>query len=123
MSIGENSIYGYGRISVKAQATGHKSNNYHLFASSKEYSNQQKISKSVKGSKIFLWSVESPFTVRSMALAQNALIIAGAPDLGKRPQPISSQLTPEKHKEAKETNHRLEFEDPVSAVQAFRGEH
>jgi len=126
LSITDDTVYGYGRIKVEGARVGHHSNKYHLFASQKVYVPvMPKVNPKAlaKKKKTFGWSQTAPFTVRAMVATADSLVVAGVPDLGRRPQPINSKKFPEKYKAQKDKNHRLQFENPVEALAAFKGEH
>ncbi len=151
LSITDDTVYGYGRISPKSGSVGHKSNRYHLFASPKAYEveaakplvvppglSKAEAKKFIKKhkkpaiAKTFEWSETAPFTVRAMVATADSLLIAGVPDMGKRVGDIDPMLSPEKYKESQDaqqnkkgydpTKAPLGFENPAEAVAAFRGE-
>jgi outer membrane protein assembly factor BamB len=138
LTFNDDTVFGYGRIDHKGGPVGHHNNQYHLFASPKQYAapvaidrkgaapeakgKKNKKSKAAEVKKTYEWSETSPFTVRAMVVTPNALLVAGVPDLGERPDPIDPKTQPEKYQEQKNKNPRLEFKDPVAALEAFRGE-
>jgi len=123
LSITDDTVYGYGRIQVAGGKVGHRFNSYHLFASPKVYkpvmpevdrkgtrTPAKKKKRVPTVNKMFGWSETAPFTVRAMVATAESLVVAGVPDLGQRPNPTTSNRVP------------LQFENPVAALEAFRGE-
>jgi hypothetical protein len=132
----DDTVYGYGRIAHQAARTGHRSNKYHLYASAKEYERpkapdrkgtskktERKRLRTPPITKNYKWSVETPFTVRAMVATPGTLLVAGVPDVGRRLQASDRKSESEKFKAPESENPRLEFENPVEAVEAFRGQH
>jgi len=139
MAFTPDKMFGYGRVKVGGGKTGHRANQYHLYASSRAPKQPQpaapaKGEPNQKGKgkkrqpkartpeKTYDWTETSPFTVRAMVATPDQLILAGVPNLGKRPEPIDPMKSPEMHKRASEENPRLQFENPEEALEAFRGQ-
>jgi outer membrane protein assembly factor BamB len=130
LTFSEDTVFGYGRVGVEAGRVGHRSNQYHLYSSVLQYERpptpepkpgSKRPPRPPRVKKTFNWSELAPFTVRAMVATPDKLLVAGVPDLGRRPEPIDPMLQPEQHKNQPE-NERLEFKDPVAALEAFRGE-
>ncbi len=136
MAFNQDKVFGYGRATVVGGKVGHRSNKYHLYASPKVVERPKPAAPPPAGAKgkgkrrgkartpakTYDWAQTSPFTVRAMVATPDQLILAGVPNLGKRPEPIDPMKYPEKHKMASKENPRLRFENPVEALEAFRGQ-
>jgi len=127
LSLQGDVVYGYGRREAKGGRVGHRSNHYVLFAMNKEmgsaatYVDKNGKKRKRPPAKQFIWQQEFPLTVRAMVATADSLIVAGVPNVGSRPKPIDPKQFPERAQEAKQENHRLQFENPEEALDAFRG--
>jgi len=115
-------VYGYGRVAPRSAATGHKANNYHLYALNRiqpkpEPKPEAKAPVQKKGgkrgkkrrkpktpAKSYAWNKEIPLIVRAMTATPGKLVLAGVPDVGKKSASI------------------MEYENPKEALAAYRGE-
>ena len=132
MAFNQDNFFGYGRVKIGGGKTGHRANDYHLYASSRvtapatasagKGKGKTTKGKARKPEKTYVWTETSPFTVRAMVATPDQLLLAGVPNLGRRPEPIDPMKHPEKHKESSEENPRLQFENPEEALEAFRGQ-
>ena len=119
LAFDDNEVYGYGRIKPVAQATGHRANKTHFFASIKEYKpvkpapqnkekekKGKKKNKAPKATKTYKWHHSEPFIARAIVLTEDNLYIAGIPDAG---------IEDTKEKEI------LQFTNNEEALSAFKG--
>jgi hypothetical protein len=102
LSIGNDNIFGYGRVQHSGGWTGHRGDAYHLFSSVKVYENptgatsRRRASRSKPaGGKTFNWSKNHALIVRAMVLTPDKLIVAGLPDLARKDESGRSFSNPE----------------------------
>ncbi len=117
LSFDKKNIYGYGRVTYLKGKGGHRGDNYHLFADLKDVKKLKPGSKIKNGSKkkkkgrkkfpLYekenIWSKKIPVTVQAMVLASGNLVVAGAPDPGRK------------------STEKLIFDNPKEALDAFEG--
>jgi outer membrane protein assembly factor BamB len=101
MSFDDNEIFGYGRKRVAAAAVGHRSENYHFFGGSLKATPKKKPEPPPRDPKerrkwnrrrhrgtpvTYKWSNKIPIMGRAMVLTKEHVVLAGLPDIGKKPR-------------------------------------
>ena len=109
LALGDDAVFGYGRVSISSGPVGHRADAYHLWRRDKKTApavvSPKKRRQAKKGGlPAPLWSDANSLIVRAMTLTPELLLVAGPPDLGRK--------TPD----------LLAFDNHDEALAGFRGE-
>ncbi|GAB6165881.1 hypothetical protein JCM19992_18810 [Thermostilla marina] len=94
----DGKVYGYGRVEVQNGPVGHQADAYHLFRSDLPAAQQTPPSDDAQKKRVpFLkpqpdWSTFDSLVVRAMVKGNNAVAVAGPPDVGKKVPEILAYL-------------------------------